>query len=371
MRKLDLAPCPFPSCASSDCYDCQSFSNMKGLIWKGSMQISYLTWNSLDLFSLSFSSQLFKQPPNTLPTPPQHTHLLAGIVPFNIQSKEWGSVLWTVATAPKAPHLPPFLQSISAHSRCRAEPKDSSDIEKYWELNLYSPHINIIRLIGAKLDDKPYYQQLLCLSLWMPIPFFCECLKDLNVVYSSQNLLRYTHCKCNSFSLCICLTDAEDTSPLLKVQFFTLHVILSPFWHRIASSVGMTAWWDDDKLTPRLICHHKEVGMVCLLPDGIAGNTASVPDKAVGVTNEAAVTLQTESQSLSQSLTLLPHGEVQRASNARCPSRSVSGRQDGAVGRRPGAVLHQNWEQRKDNIDWFSGWRFSDLQIVCRSLLTQ
>lgn len=176
--------------------------------------ISYMK-QSWFIFPELFFPTLQTTSQHTPHTTSAHTPLLAGIVPFNIQSKEWGSVLWTVATAPKAPHPPPFLQSISAHSRCRAEPKDSSEIEKYWELNLYSPHINIIRLIGAKLDDKPYYQQLLCLSLWMPIPFFCECLKDLNVVYSSQNLLRYTHCKCNSFSLCICLTDAEDTSPLL------------------------------------------------------------------------------------------------------------------------------------------------------------
>lgn len=65
-------------------------------------------------------------------------------------------------------------------------------------------------------------------------------------------------------------------------------------------------------------------------------HTASVPDVAVGATNEAAVTLQTEAQSRSQNLTLLPHCEVQCASNARCPSRSVCGGQDGAVGCHPG-----------------------------------
>lgn len=82
-------------------------------------------------------------------------------------------------------------------------------------------------------------------------------------------------------------------------------------------------------------------------------DTASVPDKAVGATNEAAVTLQTEAQSLSQKLTLFPHGEVQCASNARCPSRSVCGSQDGAVGCHPGAVLHKNRGCKKDNFDWF------------------
>lgn len=76
--------------------------------------------------------------------------------------------------------------------------------------------------------------------------------------------------------------------------------------------------------------------MLCLLQDGSRGHSASVPDVAVGATNEAAVTLQTEAQSLSQNLTLLPHCESQCASNARCPSRSVCGGQDGAVGCHPG-----------------------------------
>lgn len=40
-------------------------------------------------------------------------------------------------------------------------------------------------------------------------------------------------------------------------------------------------------------------------------HTTSVPDKAIGVTSEAAVTLQTEAQNRCQNLTLLPHGEVQ------------------------------------------------------------
>lgn len=61
-------------------------------------------------------------------------------------------------------------------------------------------------------------------------------------------------------------------------------------------------------------------------------HTVSVPDGAVGTTNEAAVTLQTEARSLSQNLTLFPHDEVQCASNARCLSRSVCGGQDEAVG---------------------------------------
>lgn len=65
-------------------------------------------------------------------------------------------------------------------------------------------------------------------------------------------------------------------------------------------------------------------------------HSASVPDVAVGATNEAAVTLQTEAQSLSQNLTLLPHCEDQCANNARCPSRSVCGGQDEAVGCHPG-----------------------------------
>lgn len=63
--------------------------------------------------------------------PSTHTPLLAGIMPFNIQSKELGSVLWTLATTPNPPtHLRLYLQSISAHSRCWAKPKDNSDIEK-------------------------------------------------------------------------------------------------------------------------------------------------------------------------------------------------------------------------------------------------
>lgn len=78
-------------------------------------------------------------------------------------------------------------------------------------------------------------------------------------------------------------------------------VILSAYWHRIALLCGMTvrSWWH--VLTHRL-----------KLPSQGSGNssppagwqqrthTAPVPDVAVGATNEAAVTLQTEAQSWSQ-----------------------------------------------------------------------
>lgn len=156
-----------------------------------------------------------------------------------------------------------------------------------------------------------------------------------------------------------------------KSSFSPLHVILSAYWRRIASSV---VWLCGELMT----CANAQSelpsqGSCSVLPPTgwlWRTHTASVPDMAVGVTNEAAVTLQTEAQRLSQNLTLLPNGEVQCASNTRCPSRSVCGGQDGTVGCRPGAVLHENWEHRKDNIDWFSGWWFSYLQIFW-CLLTQ
>lgn len=135
--------------------------------------------------------------------PSTHTPLLAGIMPFNMQSKE--SVLWTLATAPHPPPTCPFTFSRYLPT-AGAEPSPKITVilkkEKYWEPNLDSAHITVIRLILGKLDDTPYYQRLLCLCLWMPISLFCGCLKDLNVVYLSQNLLLYKHCEwINRYSL--------------------------------------------------------------------------------------------------------------------------------------------------------------------------
>lgn len=104
----DWAPCPFPFlsfCALAGYYDCQSFSNIKAHLKRlNANLISYMkqSWFTFpELFFLSLQTTAQRTP--CAPT-------VAGIMPFNTQSKEWGSALWTVATilqhltSPASPH---------------------------------------------------------------------------------------------------------------------------------------------------------------------------------------------------------------------------------------------------------------------------
>ena len=137
-------------------YDCQSFFEHKGAHLKrlNANLISYMkqSWFIFpQLFFLSLQTTSQRTPSPYPPTP------LAGITPFNIQSKEWGSALWTVATilqhltppTTTPPRYPFSFPSSRYLPTAGAAPGPEIAVilrEKYWKLHLYSAHITVIRL---------------------------------------------------------------------------------------------------------------------------------------------------------------------------------------------------------------------------------
>ena len=213
MRKLDLEPCPFPFSSFREAtgyYDCQSFSNIKGAHLKrlnanliSYMKQSWFIFSELFFLSLQTISQRAARAPPPPSTPPP---LPAGIMPFNIQSKEWGSALWTLATDLQhlsPPRHPPTCLFSSSSSRylptagAESSPKIAVILKKggkYWELHLESVHIAVIRLILGKAGWHAFLSAAAVSVFVDAFFFFCGCLRDVKVEYSSQTLLLYKYC---------------------------------------------------------------------------------------------------------------------------------------------------------------------------------
>lgn len=99
-----LAYCPFSfPCFGelTNFYDCYSISNIKAHVKRlNANLISYMKQSWFTFYESFFLGLQTTQ--CTPPSPPRAP--IAGIMPFNMQSKESGRALWTVATILRHPH---------------------------------------------------------------------------------------------------------------------------------------------------------------------------------------------------------------------------------------------------------------------------
>lgn len=137
--------------------------------------------NNLPTHSLHSLNPLKAPKPN-----PPHPHP-AGILPFNMQSKEWGSALWTVATILQHLTTPPTSSFSSSRYLPTAGAATSPKIAvilKHWELHLYSAHINAIHLILGKAGWHNLLSAAV-VSVFVDTHFYFLCTSERSKIYYS------------------------------------------------------------------------------------------------------------------------------------------------------------------------------------------